>query len=274
MPIQESEDSLAVGDPIEDLQYQVKENAVGGQIIRARVVSGGDGYTSPPQVIITGNGTGAAATAEVVDGVVTKVTMTDYGIGYTYAAFELVGGSTSAKVEPIVTSRMGLGYDPIDDLKTSSVMVNIKPDGTVNDTFIVQNTFRQMGLIKNPMQTDTTTPYTNTSAKVLPSIVLVNESPFEKGKEIVGVQSGARAYVDDNVGAEVFYHQNLSSGFGMFQVGEAITQVGVVLTGQVEDLNLKNVIDRSSGDVLYIENRARIRRDEEQQEDIKIVITV
>lgn len=274
IPVQEAEESLALGDPIEDLQFQVKENAVSGQIIRTRVVSGGDGYTSAPQVIITGNGTGAAATAEIVDGVVTKVTMTDYGIGYTYAAFELVGGSTSAVIEPIITSKKGLGYDPIDDLKTSSVMVNIKPDGTVNDTFIIQNTFRQMGLIKNPMQTNTTTPYTNTSAKVLPSMVLVNDSPFEKGKEIVGAQSGARAYVDDNVGAEVFYHQNLSTGFELFQIGEAITQVGVVLTGEISDLNLMNVIDRSHGDVLYIENRARIRRDEEQQEDIKIVITV
>jgi len=274
IPVQEAEESLALGDPIEDLQFQVKENAVSGQIIRTRVVSGGAGYANPPQVIITGNGTGAAATAEIVDGVVTKVTMTDYGVGYTYASFELVGGSTSAVIEPIITSKRGLGYDPIDDLKTSSVMVNIKPDGTVEDTFIVQNTFRQMGLIKNPMQTDTTTPYTNTSAKVLPSMVLVNDSPFEKGKEIVGAQSGARAYVDDNVGAEVFYHQNLSTGFELFQIGEAVTQVGVVLTGEISDLNLKNVIDRSYGEVLYIENRARIRRDEEQQEDIKIVITV
>jgi len=274
IPVQEAEESLALGDPIEDLQFQVKENAVSGQIIRTRVVSGGAGYANPPQVIITGNGTGAAATAEIVDGVVTKVTMTDYGVGYTYASFELVGGSTSAVIEPIITSKRGLGYDPIDDLKTSSVMVNIKPDGTVEDTFIVQNTFRQMGLIKNPMQTDTTTPYTNTSAKVLPSMVLVNDSPFEKGKEIVGAQSGARAYVDDNVGAEVFYHQNLSTGFELFQIGEAVTQIGVVLTGEISDLNLKNVIDRSYGDVLYIENRARIRRDEEQQEDIKIVITV
>ena len=274
IPVQEAEESLALGDPIEDLQFQVKENAVSGQIIRTRVVSGGAGYANPPQVIITGNGTGAAATAEIVDGVVTKVTMTDYGVGYTYASFELVGGSTSAVIEPIVTSKRGLGYDPIDDLKTSSVMVNIKPDGTVEDTFIVQNTFRQMGLIKNPMQTDTTTPYTNTSAKVLPSMVLVNDSPFEKGKEIVGAQSGARAYVDDNVGTEVFYHQNLSTGFELFQIGEAVTQVGVVLTGEISDLNLKNVIDRSYGEVLYIENRARIRRDEEQQEDIKIVITV
>ena len=105
-------------------------------------------------------------------------------------------------------------------------------------------------------------------------MTLTATSPFTKGEEIVGAQSGARAYVNDNVGAEVFYHQNLSTGFEPFQVGEAVTQVGVVLTGDIQSLTDANVIDRFSGDVLYIENRARIRRDEEQQEDIKLVITV
>jgi hypothetical protein len=274
-PVQESEESLEVGDSIEDLQYQVKVNAVNGQIIRATVTSSGSGHSTAPQVIVHGDGTGAIAESVINEsGEVTKIRMTDYGLGYTHASFEIVGGTESSSAEPVITSSKGLGYDPIDDLKTSSVMFNIKPDGTVNDTFIIQNTFRQMGLIKNPLQTDNTTPYTDVSAKVLPSMVLVNDSPFEKGEEIVGAQSGARAYVDDNVGAEVFYHQNLSTGFERFDVGEAVTQTGVVLTGQIDDINLKNVIDRFSGEVLYIENRARIRRDEEQKEDIKIVITV
>lgn len=274
-PVQEAEESVEVGDSIEDLQVAVRDNAVGGQIIRATVTSSGSGHSTAPQVIVHGDGTGAIAESVINEsGEVTKIRMTDYGLGYTHASFEIVGGTESSSAEPVITSKKGLGYDPIDDLKTSSVMFNIKPDGTVNDTFIVQNTFRQMGLIKNPLQTDNTTPYTDVSAKVLPSMVLVNDSPFEKGGEIVGAQSGARAYVDDNVGAEVFYHQNLSTGFERFDVGEAVTQTGVVLTGQIDDINLKNVIDRFSGEVLYIENRARIRRDEEQQEDIKIVITV
>lgn len=276
-PVQEAEESVEVGDSIEDLQVAVRDNAVGGQIIRATVTSSGSGHSTAPQVIVHGDGNGATAESVINDsGEITKIRMTDYGSGYTHASFEIVG---SGSAEPVITSKEGLGYDPINDLKTSSVMVNIKPDGTVNDTFIVRNTFRQMGLIKNPNSLETDSdgdpiPYTDVSAKVLPSLVLVNDSPFEKGEEIVGAQSGARAYVDDNVGAEVFYHQNLSTGFNGFDVGEAVTQTGVVLTGQVNNINLKNEIDRFSGDVLYIENRARIRRDEEQQEDIKIVITV
>ena len=153
-------------------------------------------------------------------------------------------------------------------------MVNIKPDGTVDDTFIVDNTFRQMGLIKNPMQTDGSTPYTDTSDKVLPSMTLEGTSVFTKGKLITGASSGAKAYVNDSVGTEVYYHQNLSTGFEPFQQGEGVTDESTSETGVINAITFKNVIDRFSGDLLYIENRSRIRRHEEQQEDIKIVITV
>ena len=131
-----------------------------------------------------------------------------------------------------------------------------------------------MGLIKNPAQTDGTTPFVGTSAKVLSSITLVNSSPFESEKLIEGTQSGAKAYVNESVDREVFYHQNESTGYKSFVVGEAVTQVGQVLTGDIESVSPKNGIDRFSGELLYIENRFRIRRDPEQQEDIKIVITV
>jgi hypothetical protein len=130
-----------------------------------------------------------------------------------------------------------------------------------------------MGLIKNPLQPDGT-PFVGASIKTLPSITLVNSSPFESGKVVTGSISGAKAYVNQSVDKEVFYHQNESTGFKPFQVGEALVQAGIVLTGDIESISLVNGIDRFSGNVMYIESRHRIRRDPEQQEDIKIVITV
>lgn len=274
IPVQEAL-PLEEGDSIEDLQAVVKSYAVGGQILRAKVLDGGTGHVTLPQIIIDGDGTGATAVAVVNEtGVITKITMTSYGEGYTYASFNIVGGTSSGSAEPVITSQSGLGFNPIDDLKTSSVMVNIKPNGTVDDTFIVGNTFRQMGLIKNPIETDGVTPFTGVSVKVLPSITLDNTSPFESGKLITGTQSNASAWVNESVGNDVLYHQNESTGFKSFQVGEAVVQSGQVLTGDIQSISLSNGIDRFSGEVLYIENRSRIRRDEEQQEDIKIVITV
>lgn len=278
IPVQQAETNLPSGDSIEDLQITVRDNAVPGEIIRARIVTAGSGYSqsNPPTVNIFGDGDGNASATAVIDesGNLVKITMSQYGSGYTHASFEVVGGSSPSIVEPVITSSNGLGYDPIDDLKTSSVMVNIKPDGTVDDTFIVDNTFRQMGLIKNPMQTDGSTPYTDTSDKVLPSMTLEGTSVFTKGKLITGASSGAKAYVNDSVGTEVYYHQNLSTGFEPFQQGEGVTDESTSETGVINAITFKNVIDRFSGDLLYIENRSRIRRHEEQQEDIKIVITV
>lgn len=275
IPVQEAEPSLPTGDPIEDLQTSVMLSAIGGQITRIRVEDGGSGYASEPTITIHGDGTGAAATAVIDGGVVTKIIMSDYGSGYTYASLEIASGVTECVAFPVITTKEGLGHNPIHDLKTSSILMNIKPDGDVDGTFITGgNTFRQMGLIKNPTLPDGTTPFTGVSVKTLPSMTLASTSPFETGKKITGTQSGAVAYVNESVDAEVFYHQNESTGIKPFQVGEAVVQSGIVLTGDIATLSPVNGIDRFSGEVLYIESRNKIRRDSEQQEDIKIVITV
>jgi hypothetical protein len=288
IPVQKAEIDLPSGDSIEDLQITVRDTAIPGEIIRTRLVTAGTGYSqsSPPTVNIHGDGNGATAVAVIDEnGNLVKVEMSNYGSGYTYASFEIIGGSTPSVVEPVITSKKGLGFDPVDDLKTSSVMINTKPDGTVNDTFIVDNTFRQMGLIKNPLSLDLDAegdpiPYINTSDKVLPSITLVGTSTFTKGTLITGTTSGAKAYVDDSIGNEIYYHQNLSTGFEPFLIGEngnsgeGISNEGASEYGVVVSVTLENAIDRFSGEVLYIENRSRIRRHEEQKEDIKIVITV
>lgn len=275
IPVQQPEDSLPLGDNIEDLQWKVKDTAVGGQIIDVHVVDGGSGYTSDPTIEVVGNGADATVQVHRVDGVIKRATVTTYGAGYQYASLHVNGGGgVGAVLRPVITGPNGIGYDAIDDLKTSSIIMNIKPDGDVNGTFTVQNTFRQMGLIKNPKEVDGTTPYTGVSVKTLPSLILTGTSPFAVGEKIRGRTSEAVAYVNQSDGDTVYYHQNESTGFKVFQ-NEAVEQVGVSgIEAQVQMNVTKNGIDRFSGEILYIENRYRIRRDEEQQEDIKIVITV
>ena len=274
IPVQEAESSLAGGDAIEDLQFNVRAGAVGGQITRMVVSAGGSGYVDgTTTVTIIGDGTGAEATASVVAGVVTQIQMTNYGQNYTYASVEIGGVGTDCVVRPVITSSYGLGYNPIDDLKSSSILMNIKPNGTENGSFIVENTFRQIGVLKNPNDTQGAL-YTAVSNKVLPSMTLQITSPFENGRTIVGSVTGAQAIVNDNDGTTVFYNQNESTGFKQFQVGEVVVQSGVPTSAEISSISLKNGIDRFSGDVLYIENRTKIRRDAEQQEDIKVVITV
>lgn len=273
IPVHEALNDVATGDPIEDLQFYVKESAIGGQVIRAEVVNAGAQFSTAPTITVVGDGSGAAAIGYVNNGRLVKVEMTSYGSGYTHASFVIQGDGVDEVVRAVITDKNGLGFDPITDLKTSSVLMNIKPNGEEDGTFIVENEFRQIGLIKNPL-TPALLAFTDISAKVLPSVTLEQSSPFTSGSLITGSQSGAVAYVNESTGADVYFHQNEGTGFVNFQVGEVLIQSGIEATGTIASIASSNAIDRFTGQVLYIENRHRIRRDAEQQEDIKIVITI
>lgn len=273
IPVGDPEDSLCAGDSIQDMQLLVREAAVGGEITRVKILNGGEGYTSPVNITVEGDGDGTAtAEATVVGGVITKVKMTNYGSGYTHASIKVTGGTSPASFQTVITTSKGLGYDPVEDLKTSSVMLNIKPDGTENGTFTVENTFRQIGILKNP-KTPEGEMFSDVAAKVMSTVTLEEVSPFEPGIMLVG-SNGGKMYVNESSDKVVHYHQNETTGFGDFVVGESVQQEGVLGFATIESISEKNGIDRSTGEILYIENRTRIRRDAEQQEDIKVVIKV
>ena len=86
---------VPVGSP-ESLQYPWRwwtENN-GYSVVSINVADGGSDYTSPPTVLIDGNGKGAQAQAYIVNGRVTAVRMLDQGTGYTAApTISLVGGN-------------------------------------------------------------------------------------------------------------------------------------------------------------------------------------
>jgi len=57
------------------------------------VINPGSGYTSAPNVSITGDGTGATAVATILNGVIQKITVVDRGTDYTRAIVTIEGGN-------------------------------------------------------------------------------------------------------------------------------------------------------------------------------------
>lgn len=149
---------IGLNDIVSD-QGTVEQLAVPGAIYAMNITNPGTGYSSltPPNIVIVGDGTGAAATCTVVDGSVTKVTMTSYGTGYTYATvtFDNPGGSfVRAQAEIIKNPYNGHGFDAVselygDTLAVSSVLVNGRELST--DTLSGVN-YRQYGILKNPTE--------------------------------------------------------------------------------------------------------------------------
>ena len=88
---------------------------VSGFVVGATVTSGGSGYGSNVVVsIVGGGGSGATASATVSGGVVTKLTITDAGIGYTSTPTILIAPPPATALWPDeVTQAMELDLDSL-----------------------------------------------------------------------------------------------------------------------------------------------------------------
>jgi len=261
-------------------QVDIQRRAVAGQITSIAVTAGGSGYTSAPTVAINGNGSSAAATATISGGAVVKIEMNNesaaMGSGYDYASIALSGGGgTGATARPVVTSLAGIGADPREDLKSSSIMMTTKPNGSESGTFVIDNDFRQIAVLRNIKDTDSDTLFTATNGRALKYHQMsAPATTFTVDKFIRGASSGAAAYIDDIDSSVIYYHQNENTGFGSFSNGELLEESDGSGSGTITTAGLNSIVNPYSGEVLYIENRARIIRDAAQTEDIKVVITV
>ena len=264
-------------------QLNIQNTTTPGQIIGVEVVNGGSGYSSAPTLTFRGNGTGAAATATIDGGAIVKVEMNNesggLGSGYDYASLSFTGNAT---LRPIIGPRDGIGKNAPADLKSSSIMLNIKPEGSETGTFNITNDFRQISLFKNLDLTDSASPggrFSGVSAKVNRNMTLtqdISTTGFAVDEIITGGTSGVTAIIDevDSGGGKIIrFHQNEKTRNGNFTDGEALTG-SLGASGTVDSGNLFGSIDIYSGDILYIENRARIVRSASQTEDIKIILTV
>ena len=291
VPVEKVLDSATLGRSLtvlEEQQVVVQDAAVPGQIIGVAVTNGGTGYTSAPAVTINGDGVRAAATATVSGGTITKIELdssADSGItmgqGYNFASISFSGGGGSnATARAILGPDSGMGNDPRDELKSTSLMFNTKPNGIEDSNFIVGQDFRQVALIRDPKD-NSDADFTTSSGKVLRFLklqALANVGFLDA--TITGATSGAQALVDEVDSDRLYFHQTEDTGFLAFQEGETITGGGQtgILAAEGDDVDsdafTNDDVNKLSGQILYIENRAPVTRSANQTEDIKVVITL
>ena len=268
-------------------QKLVQQAAIVGQIVGYVIDSGGSGYSSTPTVTIVGDGTRAKAGAGISGGQVTQVELIDssgsytLGSGYNAASVSITGGGSPTKpasVRAVLGSVGGLGADPRDDLRSTAIMFNVKPEGAEGTDFIIGNDFRQVGLIKNMKDSSGSVDFTASTGLALKRLEFSSFSTqFTTDNIMVGGTSGVKAYIDKIDSDTIWYHQTEVTGFGNFGAGENITELVGNGAGGLNATYAPFVnpeVDIFSGDVLYIDNRASITRSAEQTEDIKIVIQI
>ena len=273
-------------------QFGVQNAALDGQIVGFRITNPGTGYSGEAAVTVYGNNTPGyrARAVAFVDSDTTQIVnvklvdsndgveiRTAHGRGYSYASAVVAApvSGTRAEVVPIIGPSGGLGADPRNDLRSTAVMYNAKPTGREGGSFVVNNDYRQFGLLRNitlPESDGGASPlFTGTTARALRRLtILKTGGTITNDDSIRGGTSGAVGYLDSNYNdSDLYYHQDLTTGFIPFQPSETIdiaTATGTVISDSDGE------IDKYSGEVLFISNQSGIDRSELGTDDLKIVI--
>lgn len=164
--------------PINDA---VPESAIIGGIHVIDVIDGGEGYIGDSTAIeIIGDGSEAEASATVIDGIITEITITNPGSKYNWATAIVTSPvGFDAIIRPIISPVGGHGFDSVDELCASviGVVVNMGVASDDNDIF-VDNDFRQIGLLKNPREYRSISPFTSLTATQCYIIGVVDPSEY------------------------------------------------------------------------------------------------
>lgn len=269
--------TLAVDDTT--YQWNVQQAAVDGAIWRIKVTNGGTGYQSKPTVSIIGNGTGCVVQADditLTGGVITEILVkaANVGSGYSQAQVVFTGGgpTQTATARAVISPAGGHGSDPIQELGGYYAMIAATLAGSEGTgDFIVDNGFRQIGILRNPIDSTTEEIGEATTYLALTKLEFsdLTGGEFEVGDTIIGATSGAEAIIDSVDTGFVLVHQNIGTGFASFTTGELI-EVGSV--NATVDTITEPEIDLRSGELLYIENISPVTRNVNQTEDIRLVL--
>ncbi len=256
-------------------------NVIQGTINRIIVVSGGSGYVqNTTNVIVTGSGVSATATANISNGVIRSVSINNPGVRYTSSntTVTVTGAGTGANLRPVFPPHYGHAFNPAMELGANSVMFVVKigeGDATEGGKITSNNDFRQIGLLMEPHKYGVNSAVTIDTANLVVSfvtqLVLTSGSSYTIDEPVYQGSSFAnssfRGYVSDvftNAVQLVGCAGTAQAGLALVGVNSSVSRT--VVSVQNPDLEI------GSGDLVYIENFSPIMRSSSQAESIKLVV--
>ena len=282
----------------------VSSAAVDGaiDIIRIKTPGSGGADGTHTNIDIRGDGSGGKCSVTVAGGVVTAVTVTTAGTGYTFGTVSnaqiVAAGATSlsgAELDVIIPPKGGHGKNAVEELGGFYVMLNTSLEGTESGNsgdVTVANDFRKITLIRDPLASGSAATATTLRGTKAINLTGVSGS-YVVDEKITQSTTGAVGKVVewDSTNNILYYIQTRHTDEGIdsngnqtaFSGTNAVTGAGGATgTPTTSTSTINNVsftsgysaseIDADSGDILYIENRAPITRAADQTENIKLVI--
>jgi hypothetical protein len=257
----------------------LQSDAGTGDIPVINITNRGSGYDPSNAVIsivITGDGTGATATAEMSGNQISDIIVTNPGTNYTYANVAIVSaiGSNATAICP-VSPVSGHAFDPISELGCTKVMVALEFNASENGNIPTDIDYHQLGIIVNPTTRQLSpTPANGAIYKTTTDLIVASGQGVYTNDEIV--------YQGTSLADAYFTGIVLSFDSGTNTLKLINTQgtlayndsVHGTVSGTVRTLltySTPNFIPQS-GYMIFIENRTGITRSEDGIEQFKIVL--
>jgi hypothetical protein len=286
----------------------VSAAAVDGAVRIVKIKSTGSGGTTGTftGISIRGDGSSGTVSVTVSGGVITAVTVTNVGSGYTFAYIrnsDIVTagatGLTGAELDVIIEPKGGHGFDAVKELGGFYVMLNTNFEGTESSNtgdFTVTNDFRKICLIRDPFSSGSAASATTLrGTKAIRFAASPAPGTFQVDEEINQATTGAVGKVVewDATNRILHYIQTRFNDEGVDSNGNLTAFSGAnVVTGQTSNATgtpsstgsetADNItftsgysaseIDADKGDIIYIENRSPITRASDQTENVKLII--
>ena len=269
----------------------VFDNAKNGRIDIIKIINGGSGYYAGSSVNnysvvnVTGDGTLANVSVDVVNGVIVDINILNGGNNYTTATITLADplkqaiGNT-ANLQAVISPQYGHGFDPQRELGGSSVMVSVDFDGDVEGNIPVQNdgtdSIRQVCIAKDVQYANGTfgtasyfPMYTQIITSNPPVDFVHNETVYVGASFATSTFSAKVAHFDNNT--NTLYVNNIVGDISNIENETIYQKDSPSSFAKIFNL-IQPSINIFSGEILFIENRAKITRHENQTESTKFVV--
>lgn len=252
-----------------------------GEIDVINVFNAGSGYSdgfNTTIVTVEGDGTGAAAYANVSGGFVSDVIVTNAGNNYTFATVTIepqIGfGGNNATANAIISPVGGHAADPVSELGCNHIMVSVELNGSENGAVPTDISFRQVGIVVNPELKDGTTPTETIYNTTDLAYVSYGTQGYTIGESVYQGPNLA----DSNFSAEVCSFDSTNNIIylinieGYYTIGEPIYGESSSTTRVLLDYT-KTTFDVGSGYMMYYENRTPVQRSPEGNEQLRLLLS-
>lgn len=264
--------NLSYGD-LDTRQATTELLAIPGTIDAISLLSNGSGYVTA-SISIDGDGTGCTAEAVIEGGTITKIIVTDPGFGYTKATVTITGNESAypAYARAIISPYDGHGRDAVKELFATDICMSTTIALDVNQGFIVDNDYRQIGILKNPRAFNNTTRYTKLAGSTCWNITGDFDYDLIENDMIITDSLGNRY----RVVAKPSEQPTADVSVLVQSMDNGTPQVGGTISYDSSQAVLRYVsapaVDKYSGDLMFIDNRTAFQPTEDQTLSIKTVI--